>query len=290
MWKFYSQEKFAFWTKFGLHETPWLAGMNKIWRRYVAQTFSQELGWNNLGDYGLTFVGVLGEKGKIGKAYLSMFNGNGEFDSYDPNPKKDLSFVVWLNPLHSNEDYAASKLGFQYYKGYHEDYDYQWEIDPQGDRVEVDEDLYKNNVMSFVGNFDFKKLFAIGAEYNTHTTAWDPDSDLKETLITVFGELDLGEAAPDNEFLKTLSIFFRYGMFDPDADDHVIGQDANGDDVLWEETATSMLFGVECSPVKGVSTSINYRTQTDKDIYDFGNDELYDETESYIYLNAGFWF
>ena len=259
MWKFYSQEDFSFSTQFGLHPNPWLAGMHKVVRRYVAQTRSQHWDLNRLADYGASFIGGFGEKGKWGHAYLSMWNGTGANDAIDANPKKDVSFVVWLNPL-TSEDFQKSKVGVQYYMGWDEDYDAQ---------DEDNEDAYKYNLMSAMGNIQYKGLFNLGVEYNGYThKAMEGEDDMKASAMTLFGTLWFAELAEDSKAFQTLNVFFRYGMVDPDAD-------------FDDDEVTDMIFGVECNPVKGFATSLNYRSETFKT--GEGND---DYIEKYLFLNA----
>jgi hypothetical protein len=266
-WRFYSGEQFGLATKFGLHETPWLAGMHKVVRRYVARTWSQrglvdpDNPVNMLSDYGISFIGWFGEKGKWGDAHFSIFNGAGTGEFEDANPKKDLSFVVWLTPLNANPDFAESKIGFQYYTGYHNEYDVQ--DDPN-------EDMYKHTVFSAMGNVQFRKLFNLGVEYNSHSSdLWYGDNN-SASALTLFGSLWLADLAPNSEVLKTLAVFFRYGMVDDDKDDL--------DD---ERSYSDMIFGVECAPVKGFAASVNYRAETEKDV---PGEEDY--TASALTLNA----
>jgi hypothetical protein len=260
-WKFYSGEQFGLATKFGLHETPWLAGMHQVVRRYVARTRSEHWDMNMLSDYGISLIGSLGEKSRWGHAYFSIFNGTGTGEFRDANPKKDLSFVVWINPLNANTDFTDSKVGFQYYAGYHNDYDVQ---------NDSTEDMYKHTLVSAMANFQYRKLFNLGVEYNSHSSDLMYGTDNSASAVTFFGTLWLADLAPTSEAVKTLAFFFRYGIVDPDKDN--LTDDRSYNDVI---------FGIECAPIEGFATSVNYRAETVKDV---PNEDDY--TASALTLNA----
>jgi hypothetical protein len=245
-WKFYTADEFGFAVKFGLHENPWLAEMHKIWRRYVAKTFSQEgapWSWNYLADYGVSFIGWFGEKGKWGYGQLSVFDGQGGAAApMDANNKKDLSLAAFFTPITDHEDFGNSKIGFHYYKGY--DHDYTTYDDSL-------EDNYQRTLMSFMGNVQYRHLFSVGAEYNKHSLDDWYGEDNSANAISIYGTMWFDEIAEDNKALSNLALFFRYVMYDPNSDDDVT-----------EATWNNMIFGVECSPVKGFAASLNYQTST----------------------------
>lgn len=280
-WKLYSGTRIGLAAKFGLHETPWIMGMNKIWgRRYLAKTPSDILGMETTSDNGISVIGKFGKKGKWGWASISIFNGASYSSPWDNNPSKDINLAAFIAPLNGNADFAKSTVGFQYYSGILNAYD---------DSSQTQDD-YKKTLMSAVANFQFKKLLALGVEYDSYTSPqrltrggiWAADtSDNKETAIALFGTLWFEELLKNNEKFKSLNFFFRYMMRDPDTDDHDLPGAAKN-----EVNYTEMIFGVECAPYKGLKTSLNYRSDTTKNP-GVGVDDI---SNAYLFLNAQFMF
>jgi len=285
-WKFYENEQFKMGTKMGLVETPYIYNMDKAWgRRYISMTPLELTGMQSSADFGLSFWCKFGEDAKWGKANLSLFNGPGYMNPDENNPTKDIDLTVFLTPLNANPDLAASKVGFQFNTG---------KVNAYNDSGDVADD-YKKTIISFMADFRFAELFNLGVEYNSYTSPFILDvldiglnnfagdrSDVKINSLSIMGGLWFGELMPDSKALSTLDLFFRYIMLDPDADDHTnIGYGA-----AYEVKANEMLIGVECAPIEGFKTSVNF--QTDK-ITDLGPG-VDDITNSYIYLNMGLMF
>jgi len=285
-WKFYENEQIKMGAKMGLVETPYIYNMDKAWgRRYISMTPLELTGMQSSADFGLSFWCKFGEDAKWGKANLSLFNGPGYMNPDENNPTKDIDLTVFLTPLNANPDLAESKVGFQFNTGKVNEYD---------DSLQTADD-YKKTIISFMADFRFAKLFNLGVEYNSYKSPYildvlnmipsnsaTDDSDIKINSISIMGGLWFGELMPDSKALSTLDLFFRYIMLDPDADDHTnIGYGA-----AYEVKANEMLIGVECAPIDGFKTSVNY--QTDK-ITDLGPG-VDDITNSYIYLNMGLMF
>jgi len=285
-WKFYENEQIKMGAKMGLVETPYIYNMDKAWgRRYISMTPLELTGMQSSADFGLSFWCKFGEDAKWGKANLSLFNGPGYMNPDENNPTKDIDLTVFLTPLNANPDLAESKVGFQFNTG---------KVNAYNDSSDVEDD-YKKTIISFMADFRFAKLFNLGVEYNSYTSPFILDvlgvglnnfagdrSDIKINSISIMGGLWFGELMPDSKALSTLDLFFRYIMLDPDADDHTnIGYGA-----AYEVKANEMLIGVECAPIDGFKTSVNY--QTDK-ITDLGPG-VDDITNSYIYLNMGLMF
>jgi len=285
-WKFYENEQFKMGAKMGLVETPYIYGMDKTWgRRYISMTPLELTGMQSSADFGLSFWCKFGEDAKWGKANLSLFNGPGYMNPDENNPTKDIDLTVFLTPLNANPDLAESKVGFQFNTG---------KVNAYNDSGDVADD-YKKTIISFMGDFRFAKLFNLGVEYNSYKSPYILDvlgiglnnfagdqSDVKINSISIMGGLWFGELMPDSKALSTLDLFFRYIMLDPDADDH----DNVGYGGPFEVKANEILIGVECAPIEGFKTSVNY--QTDK-ITDLGTG-VDDITNSYIYLNMGLMF
>lgn len=276
-WKFYTQPQFDLSMKFGLQGTPWIDEMNAVWgRRYLEKTPTDQLEMETSSDFGLGFVSNLGEKGKWGTANLAIFNGTSYSAPGDNNNAKDINLAVFLNPLNSNADFAKTEIGFQYYTGTLNAYD---------DTSMVQDD-YKKTLISAMANFQYRKLAALGVEYDAYTSPqyldgggiWADTSDNKATAMAIFGTLWFADLAKGNKMLETTDLFFRYSTFDPDGDDHDLGGG-----VLNEMKYTEMIIGVECVPVKGFSTSLNYRSTKITDLPTPADDI----SASYLYLNMG---
>lgn len=285
-WKFFENEQFKMGTKMGLVETPYIHNMDKTWgRRYISMTPLELTGMQSSADFGLSFWSKFGEEGKWGKASLSFFNGPGYMNPDENNPTKDIDFTIYLTPLNAQPDLAESKVAFQFNTG---------KVNAYNDSSDVDND-FKKSIISVMGDFRYAKLFNLGLEYNSYTSPYVLDvlgvglnnfaadqSDMKINSISIFGGLWFGELMAESKAFSTLNLFFRYIMLDPDADDH----DNVGYGAPYEVKANQIMIGLECAPIEGFKTSLNY--QSDK-ISDFGAG-IDDVTNSYLYLNMGLWF
>ena len=278
--KLFSQENFDLSARLGLQGTPWIDEMNATWgRRYLEMTPTDQLEMETSADFGLSFGSNFGEDGKWGYARLAFFNGTSYTAPAENNPTKDINLAVFLTPLNANPDFAKSKIGFQAYSG---------TLNSYGDSAQVKDD-YKKTMISIMGNLQYRELFAIGLEYDSYKSPqildafdrlpfgiWPDTSDNKVTAIAIFGTLWFADLAKNTPLLQNTNLFFRYMMVDPDADDHDLGGGNN-----FETSINEFIFGVECEPVKGVATALNYRAEKIKDIP--GRDD--DISNSYLYLN-----
>jgi hypothetical protein len=95
--------------------------------------------------------------------------------------------------------------------------------------------------------------------------------DKKQSAISVFGALHLKSLVGEQSLLKTLSLFGRTDISDPNTD-AVNDKDGN----------TLIIAGVECTPIKGVAASVNFRSK--------GYQDSAKKAESYLYLNTEFKF
>ena len=279
-WKLFSQENFDLSTRLGLQGTPWIDEMNVVWgRRYLEKTPTDQLGMETSADFGLSFGSNFGEEGKWGYAKLAFFNGTSFDDPGEDNPTKDINLAVFLAPLNANPDFAESKIGFQVYSG---------TLNSYNDSLDVKDD-YKKSMISIMGNLQYRKLFAIGVEYDSYKSpqildivdmgfgTWPDMSDNKVAAIALFGTLWFADLAENTPLLQTTNLFFRYMMIDPDADDHEIIPPGG---INFETSANEFIFGIECEPVKGVAAALDYRAEKIKDI------PLMDDiSNSYLYLN-----
>ncbi len=281
-WKCFLQESFDLSTRIGLQGTPWIDEMDAVWgRRYLEMTPTEQLGMETSADFGLSFKSNFGEEGKWGYAKLAIFNGTSFDDPGEDNPAKDINLAVFLTPLNTNPDLGKSKVGFQVYSGTLNSYDRSAEV----------KDDYKKTMISIMGNLQYRELFALGVEYNSYKSpqildvadmgfggTWPDLSDNKVTAIALFGTLWLADLAENTPLLQTTSLFFRYMMVDPDADDHEIIPPGG---INFETSANEFIFGVECEPIKGMAAALNYRAEKIKDI-PFVTDDI---SNSYLFLN-----
>jgi hypothetical protein len=285
-WKCVQSEPYSFGGKLGLVENPYINNMDWIWgRRYISMTPSEITEMQPAADFGISMWGKLGEKGKWGRGYLSLFNGTSYMSPDENNPSKDIDFTLFLTPLSAQPDFEKSTIGFQFVTG---------KVNAYDDSAQTSDD-YKKTLISFLADLRYSGVFNLGLEYNSYKSPYVLDvlgvglnnfaadqSDIKVNSISIFGTLWFGEFMPDSKVLSTLDLFFRYVMLDPDGDDH----DNIGYGAPYEVKASQMMIGLECSPIKGLKSSLNY--QQDK-ITDFGAG-IEDVTNSYLYLNMGLWF
>lgn len=279
-WKFYSGLNFGMAAKFGLQETGWNHEMEKIWgRRYIAKVPADHFGMETTSDNGLTFIGTLGEKGKWGWASLSAYNGATYASQWDNNPTKDINFVAFIKPLNANPDFANSSVGLQYYLG---------TLNAYNDSSDVKDD-YKKTLISLEANVQYRKVFSLGLEYDAYKSPvildtggfWPDTSDNKANIISLFGTLWFEQLAENSKMFQTLNLFFRYQMYDPDADDHDLGGGVTNE---WKYN--EFIIGAECTPVDGFAASLNFRSETTKD----RGPGLDDISNSYLFLNTLFEF
>jgi hypothetical protein len=290
-WICVKSETGTFGGKLGLVENPYINNMDWIWgRRYISMTPSELLDMQPAADFGVSMWGKLGEKGKWGRAYLSLFNGTSYSDPDEDNPSKDFDMTVFLHPLAGQPDFAKSTVGFQFVTGKVSAYD---------ESTDVSDD-YKKTLISFLANFRYAKLLNLGLEYNSYKSPYILDvlgsgldtfagdqSDIKVNSFSIFGALWFGELMAESKAFSTLNLFFRYIMLDPDADDHDnVGYPPPVGGDPFEVKANQIMIGLECSPIKGFKGSLNF--QSDK-ITNLGAG-IDDVTNSYLYLNMGLWF
>lgn len=285
-WRFFQNEQLRLGAVMGLLETPYIYNMDKTWgRRYISMTPLEMFEMQPSADFGLSLWGKFGEDGKWGKAFFSFFNGPGYMNPDENNPTKDVDFTVFLNPLNAQPDFAESKIGFQFNTG---------KVNAYNNSTQTDSD-YDRSVISLMADFRYAKLFNLALEYNSYTSPYILDvldvglnnfaadrSDVKINSLSLFGALWFGEVMPNANAIQTLDLFFRYIMLDPDTDDH----NNIGYGIAYETKASQMIIGLECAPVKGFKSSLNFQSDKIKDRGTGADDVI----NSYIYLNMGFWF
>jgi len=67
--------------------------------------------------------------------------------------------------------------------------------------------------------------------------------------LSFWGNVYLNPLVPSNSLLKTLVLFGRIDIYDPNTE---VADDGN----------SLMIAGIECAPIKGVKAAIDYRTRS----------------------------
>lgn len=251
--------------RFGLHATPYIDYMNKYWgRRYLEKTVGDLNKFMTSSDLGVGLMLGLGEKSKYGVVEAHVFNGTSYSDTEEMNKQKNFNFFGLFKPFTDNEDLKNSVIFGQAYIG------------KQNEVIDdtMNTDAYKHNLMSIGGLLAYSNIFDVGADLNFLTEGGGYEADtmnveVKSSGISVFGTLYFEGLVESDSFLRTLNLFGRIDMLDPDTD-----MDDDGENLT--------IIGVECSPVKGFKASVNYRVTS------FENDAL--DNESYLFVNTLFKF
>jgi hypothetical protein len=250
--------------RIGLQPTPYFDFQNKLWgRRYLAKTVGDMQQFVTTSDVGASAHLALGEEGKYGSLALAVFNGTSYSDLGELNKQKDFNIFAQINPLVNSEDLKKSAIVAQYYKG--------------TQNVAFDDTTlasdYKNDIISVGALLAYRELLNIGADLNWHTEGRRVDTtrtttEIKESGTSFHGTLYLGELVKESSVLRTLNLFGRYDMFDPNTD-------------VDDDAEKLLIVGVECSPTKGFKASVNIRSTS------FDDDST---TEKQLFVNTLFKF
>ena len=243
--------------RMGLQPTLYIDNMNGIWgRRYMMKTIGDEESFLTTADMGAGLQFNLGEKGKYGMAGINVWNGTKYTNLEELNKNKDFSGFVAFNPFTNNNDLKNSQLIAQYYYGV------------QNREFAVNEDAsdYNRNLLSVGGIMVYRNIFDFGADLNWYSEGQGAgNDDEKQTGFSFFGTLYLESLAENAPMFRTLNLFGRVDMYDPNTD-----LDNNAD--------TRIVGGVECAPIKGVKASVNLRSIS------FEDDAT--DSETYLYVNT----
>jgi len=247
--------------RFGLQPTPYIDMMNKIWgRRYLEKTVGDLNKYLTSSDLGLGAYVDLGEKGQYGTVGLIVLNGTSYSSLGEENKQKDFNFFTALTPFANNPDLKKSMIIGQYYYGF------QNEMIP--DSVEAAD--FKTQLFSVGGNLAYQNLINVGGEMNFLTSGNGIGlDDTKSSAISFFGTLYLEQLLANTPALRTLNLFGRVDIVDPDTD-------------VGENKENLTIFGVECAPVKGFAASVNYRH--------LSFDDTNETTEKGLFFNTLFKF
>ncbi|PJA30319.1 MAG: hypothetical protein CO189_00330 [candidate division Zixibacteria bacterium CG_4_9_14_3_um_filter_46_8] len=224
--------------RLGLQPTAYLDYMSNIWmRRYLAKNITDENGWTSTSDLGVSFIGALGQQGKLGEVGLSVLNGTKYSDFVDKNKNKDFNLFARIVPLYNNEDLDQTALFAQIYTG------------TQNKTIVAPDEAsdWKRTITSFGGKLAYQKIVDFCFDMNFHTLGQGSgNDDLKQRGLSFWGGLYLNALAPSSSLFKTLILFGRADTYDPNTD-----ADDDGNSMI--------LAGVECAPIKGVRAAIGYK-------------------------------
>jgi hypothetical protein len=246
----------------GLQPTKYLEAVDgSFWgRRYVSSSTGDINSYLSTADLGLTISTNLGKQGMYGSAGLSVWNGTKYSDVVEKNKQKDFNPYIVFKPVPNNPDFDQTILAAQFYSG--------TQNIAFGDSLEASD--YKHQIMSIGGKLAYSNNFDLGFDFNWNTLGQgNGENDKKQSAFSGFGTLYLAKLAGENSILKTLGLFGRFDMVDPNTDANDDGKNI-------------IIAGVECTPVKGVAASINIRS-TDYQETDKANEKA-------LYLNTEFKF
>ena len=255
--------------RFGLQSSKYMEfSDNTIWgRRYIEKAPGDLRGFLTTSDLGTNLNFNIGKDAKWGTAGVALWNGTTYTDLQEKNKSKDLSLHAIVKPLINNPDFDKTMVGAQIYLGTQNMY---------FDTAETSSD-YKHQVISFGGKFNYKNYFDVGLDYWMNTlgkqyvkTATDT-TDLKQTTLSLNASFYLKSVVDEKSALRTLDIFFRYDMYDPNTD-----SDAG------KNNRNYLILGVECTPIKGIASSINYKSES------YENSAY--KSQNWVYLNTEFRF
>lgn len=259
-WKMnFAPEKLSL--RLGLQPTMYIDVIDgKMWgHRYVLNSVGDLNKMLTTSDLGATVNYNIGEDSKYGYAGLSLWNGTSYTDLNEQNKSKDINPYVVFKPLASNSDFEKTIIAAQFYTGTQ-----NMVID-----TTMDAGDYKRQIISIGANLAYKDMFNIGGEFWSNTLGQGANSDdLKSSAISIFGNLKFKDLTGEDSPFRTLGLFGRYDIVDPNTE-----VDDNGSSLL--------IAGVECTPIKGVAASLNFRNKSyQADI----------KSESYLFLNTEFKF
>ncbi len=257
--------------RFGLQPTPYIDAMIKLWgRRYLVNTAGDLAKFLTSSDMGASVIVGLGEKSRYGLVSLAVLNGASYTEVQELNKQKDINAFVMVTPLESNPHLEKSVLVAQYYRGTQNEAIEETEVISEDlldtTMVPTEASDWKRELMSVGGLLTYNGTVDVGFDLNFTTQGNGPvDDEVRKNVISVFGTLYLDALAESAPMLRTLNLFGRMDMVDPNTDTDDDGK-------------TLIIAGVECAPVKGVKASVNYRTTS------FQDDS--EDTESMLYLNT----
>lgn len=224
--------------RMGLQPTLFIDDMTNLWgRRYLEKTIGDRLGFLTSSDLGASIFVNLDQEAQLGFVDLSIFNGTSYSAVTEKNAQKDLNLLAEISPLASNPSLKKTRLIAQFYAG--------TQNVAMGDSLKASD--WKSQLISLGGLLAYNDAVELGFDLNFGTDgAGAGNNEIKKSGLSIFGSLYLEKLAAGNLLLKTLDLFGRADMFDPDTR---VCNDGN----------TLIIAGIECSPVKGYKAAIDYR-------------------------------
>jgi len=259
-WKIKPVAKY-FKVRFGLQPTMYLNYMDGIWnRRYIEKNIGDLNGWLSTADLGISFNFTLGPQGSLGETGLSVLNGTKYSDFIDKNKNKDINLYGKLIPFYNSGDFNQVALFAEYYAG------------TQNKTFDstIKAADWNKQMISIGGKLAYQKAVDLCFDLNFQTLGQGASKeDLKQSGLSFWGDVYLNALVPSASLFKTLALFGRADIYDPNTN---VGKDGN----------TLIIAGVECAPIKGVKASLDirnksYQAEGPKD-------------EKYLYLNTEFKF
>jgi hypothetical protein len=247
--------------RFGLQPTMYLNYMDGVWnRRYIEKNITDINSWTSTSDLGITLNLTLGPQGNLGEAGLSILNGTKYSDFVDKNKNKDINLYGKLMPFYNNADFNQLAIFGQFYSG--------------TQNKTFDESIkasdWNRQIVSIGGKLAYRKIGDICFDANFQTLGQGAgNNDLKQSALSFWGNLYLNTLVPSTSVFRTLNLFGRTDIYDPNTDTENDGY-------------TTIIAGLECAPAKGVRASLDYRTKG------YQADGMSDE--KYLYLNTEFKF
>ena len=247
--------------RFGLQPTMHLNYMDGIWnRRYIEKNIGDLNGWLSTADLGISFNFTLGPQGSLGETGLSVLNGTKYSDFIDKNKNKDINLYGKLIPFYNSGDFNQVALFAEYYAG------------TQNKTFDstIKAADWNKQMISIGGKLAYQKAVDLCFDLNFQTLGQGASKeDLKQSGLSFWGDVYLNALVPSASLFKTLALFGRADIYDPNTN---VGKDGN----------TLIIAGVECAPLKGVKASLDirnksYQAEGPKD-------------EKYLYLNTEFKF
>lgn len=247
--------------RFGLQPTMYIDNQNGMWgRRYLSKTVGDLNKFLTTSDLGASAIVGLGKKGELGSITLGVFNGTSYSDLGEANKQKDVNGVVMLKPLTSNPDFSRTTLTGQFYHGV--------QNMPIPDSISGSD--WKRQIASMGGLLAYRHTVDVGVDLNFATMGNGAGAaETKSTGHSFFGTLYFQDMVAEDSPLRTLNIFGRVDLLDPNTD-------------VENDASTLLIAGVECAPTKGFKASVNYRADKPED------DAL--QTTKGLYVNTLFKF
>ncbi len=230
--------------RFGLQPTLYIDNMQDLWgRRYALKVISDNKGMLTSSDLGAGLLIDLSHTKKYGFIQATVWNGGSYSDVTDKNKNKNFNAFLHLNPVPDNADFKRSTILGQAYVGTR--------------NVAIDSTMsgsdVKQNIFEIGGMLGYRNTFDLGLDLNFETlgkqvvNGTDTSfADFKSSGMSFFGTLYFKDFANDASPLRTLNVFGRVDVYDPNTD-------------VSKDGETLVVGGLECAPSGNIKSSISYR-------------------------------